>query len=55
MNTETERASHYFAARVSPQFDEYIWFDETTATAPLVAGEQAPMLAEGHPFATIDV
>ncbi|MBC7973755.1 MAG: protein-L-isoaspartate(D-aspartate) O-methyltransferase [Myxococcales bacterium] len=52
---ETERASHYFAARVSPQFDEYIWFDETTATAPLVAGEQAPMLAEGHPFATIDV
>ncbi len=52
---ETERASHYFAARVSPQFDEYIWFDETTATAPLVAGAHAPVLAEGHPFATVDM
>jgi len=52
---ETERASHYFAARVSPQFDEYIWFDETTATTPLVAGAHAPGLAEGHPFATVDM
>tara|TARA_R110002110_G_scaffold108904_2_gene271786 strand:+ start:16327 stop:18372 length:2046 start_codon:yes stop_codon:yes gene_type:complete len=31
----TERASHYFHARLGDQFDEYVWFDETTAVTPL--------------------
>ncbi len=34
----TERASHYFHARLGDQFDEYVWFDETNAVTPL--GEQ---------------
>ena len=38
---ETERASHYFAARLSEQFDGIIHFDETTAVEPL---EQAARL-----------
>jgi protein-L-isoaspartate(D-aspartate) O-methyltransferase len=32
---ETERASHYFEAVLPRQFDEYIWFDRTTAVTPL--------------------
>jgi len=32
---ETERVSHYFAARLSEQFDGVIHFDETRAVAPL--------------------
>lgn len=32
---ETERASHYFRARVSDQFDAIIHIDETTAVRPL--------------------
>lgn len=28
---ETERMSHYFEASLSGQFDEYCWFDESTA------------------------
>jgi len=32
---ETERASHYFAARLSEQFDGVIHFDETGAIEPL--------------------
>jgi erythromycin esterase-like protein len=32
---ETERASHYFAARLSEQFDGVIHFDETRAVEPL--------------------
>jgi erythromycin esterase-like protein len=32
---ETERASHYFAARLSEQFDAVIHFDETNALQPL--------------------
>lgn len=31
----TERASHYFHARLGEQFDEYVWFDRTTAVTPL--------------------
>ncbi|HEU5060815.1 MAG TPA: protein-L-isoaspartate(D-aspartate) O-methyltransferase [Kofleriaceae bacterium] len=31
----TELASHYFQAVLPVQFDEYIWFSETTAVAPL--------------------
>ena len=31
---ETELASHYFQAVLPRQFDEYIWFDRTTAVTP---------------------
>jgi protein-L-isoaspartate(D-aspartate) O-methyltransferase len=31
---ETELASHYFQAVLPDQFDEYIWFDRTTAVTP---------------------
>jgi protein-L-isoaspartate(D-aspartate) O-methyltransferase len=46
---ETERASHYFEAVLPRQFDEYIWFDETTAVTPL---KTAPMagLPDTYPF-----
>lgn len=32
---QTERQSHYFTADLPAQFDEYIWFDESAAIAPL--------------------
>jgi erythromycin esterase-like protein len=32
---ETERASHYFEARLGAQFDAIIHFDETRAVEPL--------------------
>ncbi len=32
---ETERASHYFHAKIAPQFDAVIHFDETRAVEPL--------------------
>ena len=32
---QTELASHYFQAVLPQQFDEYIWFDQTRAVAPL--------------------
>jgi protein-L-isoaspartate(D-aspartate) O-methyltransferase len=46
---ETELASHYFDARLSRQFDGYVWFDETNAITPLPAEarEGAP---ETYPF-----
>ncbi|HSR97062.1 MAG TPA: erythromycin esterase family protein, partial [Kofleriaceae bacterium] len=47
---ETELQSHYFQAILPAQFDEYIWFDETSAVAPLEAAEVAAAEAE-HPFA----
>jgi protein-L-isoaspartate(D-aspartate) O-methyltransferase len=31
----SELASHYFQAALPQQFDEYVWFDETRAVAPL--------------------
>jgi protein-L-isoaspartate(D-aspartate) O-methyltransferase len=31
---ETELASHYFQAILPAQFDEYVWFDETSAISP---------------------
>jgi protein-L-isoaspartate(D-aspartate) O-methyltransferase len=31
---ETELASHYFQAVLPDQFDEYVWFDETSAITP---------------------
>lgn len=50
---ETERLSHYFDASLPSQFDEWIWFDETSAVHPLdtrQSGEHEP----SHPFAIID-
>ena len=34
---ESELRSHYFEACLPRQFDEYIWFDRTTAVRPLTA------------------
>jgi erythromycin esterase-like protein len=34
---DTERASHYFEAVLSGQFDAYVWFEETKAVTPLPA------------------
>jgi protein-L-isoaspartate(D-aspartate) O-methyltransferase len=36
---ETELQSHYFEAILPRQFDEYIWFDETSAVEPLRSAE----------------
>ena len=33
---DNELASHYFQAVLPRQFDEYVWFDRTTAVTPLV-------------------
>jgi protein-L-isoaspartate(D-aspartate) O-methyltransferase len=50
---ETERASHYFEVSLASQFDELIWFDETSAVEPL-----APRLGsiedfpQTYPFGT---
>jgi protein-L-isoaspartate(D-aspartate) O-methyltransferase len=47
---DTELQSHYFHATLPHQFDEYIWFDETSAVRPvreLYARGLPPM----HPFA----
>jgi protein-L-isoaspartate(D-aspartate) O-methyltransferase len=46
---ETEMASHYFAASLPRQFDEYVWFDRTGAITPL-PGPAAPGLPETYPF-----
>jgi protein-L-isoaspartate(D-aspartate) O-methyltransferase len=51
---ETELLSHYFEAVLPKQFDEWIWFDETTAVRPLAGAGTAPDIGEGHPFATLD-
>ena len=46
---ETERASHYFQAVLPEQFDEYIWFDRSSAVAPLDA-RMLEGLPETYPF-----
>jgi protein-L-isoaspartate(D-aspartate) O-methyltransferase len=46
---ETEMASHYFAAHLPRQFDEYTWFDETTSVRPLASAELSGM-PETYPF-----
>ena len=46
---ETEMASHYFQAVLPDQFDEYIWFDRTTAVRALTEAE-ARRLAAPHPL-----
>jgi protein-L-isoaspartate(D-aspartate) O-methyltransferase len=47
---DTELESHYFQAVLPAQFDEYVWFDATTAvdSLPPVGVEDVP---ESHPFA----
>ncbi|HEX8794138.1 MAG TPA: protein-L-isoaspartate(D-aspartate) O-methyltransferase [Polyangiaceae bacterium] len=48
---QTELASHYFYASLPHQFDEYIWFDETTAVHPLPASPRPSAdLPETYPF-----
>jgi erythromycin esterase-like protein len=46
---ESELASHYFEAVLPWQFDEYIWFDETQAVAPLKTHELKG-LPDTYPF-----
>lgn len=46
---ETERASHYFHARLADQFDEYVWFDDTHAVTPLSTKAVSGM-PETYPF-----
>jgi protein-L-isoaspartate(D-aspartate) O-methyltransferase len=46
---ETERASHYFQAVLPRQFDEYIWFDETSAVTPFDTAELTG-LPDTYPF-----
>jgi protein-L-isoaspartate(D-aspartate) O-methyltransferase len=46
---ESELASHYFEAVLPRQFDEYIWFDETQAVAPLKTHELEG-LPDTYPF-----
>jgi protein-L-isoaspartate(D-aspartate) O-methyltransferase len=46
---ETERFSHYFEAQLSRQFDEYVWFDRTSAVQPLDA-TQLEGVPETYPF-----
>jgi erythromycin esterase-like protein len=50
---ETERASHYFRARISEQFDAVIHIDETTGVEPLdpFAGSDEGEPPETYPFA----
>jgi protein-L-isoaspartate(D-aspartate) O-methyltransferase len=46
---ETELASHYFRANLSQQFDEYIWFDDTSAVTPFATAELKG-LPDTYPF-----
>ena len=46
---ETELQSHYFEAVLPRQFDEYIWFDETSAVTPLQTDELQG-LPDTYPF-----
>jgi protein-L-isoaspartate(D-aspartate) O-methyltransferase len=46
---ETELQSHYFHAVLPRQFDEYVWFDRTSAVTPL-ATTQADALPDTYPF-----
>ena len=50
---ETERLSHYFDASLPNQFDEWIWFDETSAVRALTT-QQSAAHEPPHPFAIID-
>jgi protein-L-isoaspartate(D-aspartate) O-methyltransferase len=47
---ESELVSHYFHASLPRQFDEWIWFDETTAVEPLPVRERSTDTPETFPF-----
>ncbi len=49
---DTERASHWFHARLSEQFDAVIHQDRTSAAEPLEWGELWTGVAPGEPFET---
>lgn len=46
---DTERQSHYFDAVLPFQFDEYVWFDHSSAVTPLPA-QVGEGLAQTYPF-----
>lgn len=46
---QSERASHYFQARLPDQFDEYIWFDATEPVQPFATHELEGM-PDTYPF-----
>ena len=46
---DTERESHYFEANLPRQFDEYVWFDDTSAVTPLDTAE-IEGLPDTYPF-----
>lgn len=46
---ETELQSHYFQATLPGQFDEYIWFDKTSAVTPIEAHDVHGM-PDTYPF-----
>jgi protein-L-isoaspartate(D-aspartate) O-methyltransferase len=46
---QSERASHYFQARLPDQFDEYIWFDRTNPVQPF-ATHELEGLPDTYPF-----
>ncbi len=46
---ETELASHYFQAVLPEQFDEYVWFDETSPIVPFEA-KTLEDLPDTYPF-----
>ncbi|RWB22264.1 MAG: protein-L-isoaspartate(D-aspartate) O-methyltransferase [Mesorhizobium sp.] len=47
---ETELHSHYADASLARQFDAFVWFDETTAVAPLGPEHAAGGVPETYPF-----
>jgi protein-L-isoaspartate(D-aspartate) O-methyltransferase len=47
---DTEMLSHYFQALLPAQFDEYIWFERTTAVQPLETRAAGAGLPETWPF-----
>jgi hypothetical protein len=47
---DTELQSHYFQASLPNQFDEWIWFDETSAVTPLSRRARGPRMPEVFPF-----
>jgi protein-L-isoaspartate(D-aspartate) O-methyltransferase len=46
---ETELQSHYFEAVLPRQFDEFVWFDDTSAVTPL-RSEELKGLPDTYPF-----
>jgi erythromycin esterase-like protein len=47
---DTELQSHYFQATLPRQFDEYVWFDETSAVSPLRRSPLEEGIPETFPF-----